>query len=134
MVARQQFGQGDVLVCLLSQTIQKVAFAFAVHRARLVLERRQLQVEDAVSSPTFSIVNEYSSADGKTYYHFDFYRLRDEFEAMDGGIEEYFESGNTGFIEWASKIANLLPESFLHIHIEPLEEEVRLIHLKHIAD
>lgn len=95
---------------------------------------RQLGVLDAVSSPTFSIVNEYANQKNAIYYHFDFYRLRDEFEAMDVGVEEYFDSGNTCFIEWASKIANLIPESFLHIHLELIDEHTRLIHLQQIEE
>lgn len=94
----------------------------------------QLDVQDTVSSPTFSIVNEYESKKGQTFYHFDCYRLQDEWEAMDIGLEEYLESGNICMIEWASKIANLIPDNFYHIHIELVDEHNRLIHLKHIDE
>jgi tRNA threonylcarbamoyladenosine biosynthesis protein TsaE len=78
---------------------------------------RHLKVEDNVTSPTFSLVNEYRSVDQHTYYHFDFYRLKDETEAMDIGVEEYFYSGNYCFIEWPSKIQSLLPSEFIEVNI-----------------
>ena len=92
----------------------------------------ELGVEDEISSPTFSIVNEYQNKKGEQFYHFDFYRLQDEFEAMDIGLEEYLDTGNICFIEWASKVAGLLPDEFLHIHIELISKSERKIHIKHI--
>lgn len=65
---------------------------------------------DATSSPTFSIVNEYKVTND-TVYHFDFYRLKNQYEALDMGIEDYFHSGSWNFIEWPEKIENLLPEN-----------------------
>jgi len=90
---------------------------------------QQLQVVDTVSSPTFSIVNEYATFDGQTLYHFDFYRLKDELEALDIGLEEYLDSGNICMMEWASKVVNLLPEQFLHIRVEIVDEQSRMLHL-----
>ncbi|WP_416864535.1 MAG: tRNA (adenosine(37)-N6)-threonylcarbamoyltransferase complex ATPase subunit type 1 TsaE [Imperialibacter sp.] len=75
----------------------------------------QLEVVDNVSSPTFSIVNEYETTEGETIYHFDFYRIKSEVEAVDIGVDEYFYSGNYCFIEWPSKIPSLLPEEYLKI-------------------
>ncbi|WP_339794996.1 tRNA (adenosine(37)-N6)-threonylcarbamoyltransferase complex ATPase subunit type 1 TsaE [uncultured Imperialibacter sp.] len=75
----------------------------------------QLEVVDNVSSPTFSIVNEYETTEGETIYHFDFYRIKSEAEAADIGVDEYFYSGNYCFIEWPSKIPSLLPEEYLKI-------------------
>jgi tRNA threonylcarbamoyladenosine biosynthesis protein TsaE len=75
----------------------------------------QLEVVDNVSSPTFSIVNEYETTEGEAIYHFDFYRIRSEAEAADIGVDEYFYSGNYCFIEWPSKIPSLLPEEYLKI-------------------
>ncbi|WP_374166023.1 tRNA (adenosine(37)-N6)-threonylcarbamoyltransferase complex ATPase subunit type 1 TsaE [Arcticibacter sp. MXS-1] len=72
--------------------------------------------EDTASSPTFSIVNEYKSGGG-VIFHFDFYRLKDESEAMDLGYEDYFYSGNYCFVEWPEKIPNLLPESYVEVAI-----------------
>ncbi len=67
-------------------------------------------VDDAMSSPTFAIVNEYHSRQFGRVYHFDCYRLNSEIEAMDLGFDEYFLSGHPCFIEWPEKIPSLLPE------------------------
>jgi len=71
---------------------------------------------DQVSSPTFSIVNQYN-ASGKAIYHFDLYRLNNLEEAMDIGFEEYIYSGNYCFIEWPEKVTNILPPSLV-VHCE----------------
>ncbi len=70
---------------------------------------KQLKVEDVASSPTFSLVNEYHSVNGEIIYHFDFYRIEQEEEAYDMGIEEYFDSNAWCFVEWPEKVENLLP-------------------------
>jgi tRNA threonylcarbamoyladenosine biosynthesis protein TsaE len=75
----------------------------------------QLGVVDVVSSPTFSIVNEYHIDKGLKIYHFDFYRIEDEDEAYDMGYEEYFFSEAYCFIEWPEKIPNLIEEDMLTI-------------------
>ena len=69
---------------------------------------KNLGVMDEVSSPTFSIVNEYKTVDGKTVYHFDFYRVKSIEEAYDMGVEDYFNSGNLCLIEWPEKIKEIL--------------------------
>ena len=84
-------------------------------------------VEDAVSSPTFSIVNEYQLPNGDNLYHFDCYRLKDEYEAIDIGFEDYLYSGNYCFIEWASKISSLIPDEFIEIEILMKDEYLREI-------
>lgn len=71
---------------------------------------RQLGFLDNISSPTFSIVNEYPLKDD-TIYHFDLYRLNDEKEALDFGIEEYFYTNNWKLIEWPEKIKKILPDN-----------------------
>lgn len=76
-----------------------------------------LGVKDAIRSPTFSIVNEYKSADNEGIFHFDFYRLNKEEEAYDIGAEEYFYSGKLCLIEWPSKIESLLPKKRIEVHI-----------------
>lgn len=90
-----------------------------------------LEVQDSTSSPTFSIVNEYASAHGPLF-HFDFYRLKDESEALDLGYEEYFYSGNYCFVEWPEKIENLLPSHYLKITIEAIDNQSRSITVEKI--
>ena len=90
---------------------------------------KTLGVTDATSSPTFSLVNEYKTAKNQTVYHFDFYRLNSETEAMDMGIDDYLYSGNWCFIEWAEKIPNLIPEAHSVITIELLADGKRSLEL-----
>lgn len=84
-----------------------------------------LGVEDVVSSPTFSIVNEYESPNGLVY-HFDFYRLKNIQEAYDIGYEEYFYGGDYCLIEWPSKVEELLPEKYIKVEIEITGDEQRV--------
>lgn len=88
------------------------------------------QVVDNVSSPTFSLVNEYQNEDGDVFYHFDFYRIKNESEAMDIGCEEYFYSGNICLIEWPSKIINLIPERNIRTEILVNSDNSRSIALQ----
>jgi tRNA threonylcarbamoyladenosine biosynthesis protein TsaE len=81
-----------------------------------------LGVAEPTSSPTFSLVNEYLSDSGEFIYHFDVYRLKDENEALDMGIEEYLYSGNWCFIEWAEKIPNLVPQTHTVINLETMAD------------
>jgi tRNA threonylcarbamoyladenosine biosynthesis protein TsaE len=83
-----------------------------------------LGTQEPITSPTFSIVNEYQGT-GTRIYHFDFYRLKNETEALDLGYEEYFYSGNYCFIEWPEKIAGLLPQHYVRIDIQVLEDNNR---------
>lgn len=78
---------------------------------------KQLEVSDTVQSPTFSLVNQYQTQKNETIYHFDFYRIKDETEAMDMGYEEYFYDDKYCFVEWASKIPSLIPDKHLKISI-----------------
>ena len=87
-----------------------------------------LGVEKATSSPTFSLVNEYQAKDGLVY-HFDVYRLKNESEAFDFGIEDYLYSGNWCFIEWAEKIPNLIPDNHSIITLEVLENGNRKLQI-----
>jgi tRNA threonylcarbamoyladenosine biosynthesis protein TsaE len=70
-----------------------------------------------IQSPTFSIVNEYE-AEGTIIYHFDCYRLKNEEEAYDIGLEEYLDSGNFCWIEWPDKIESFWPEKYIFIKLE----------------
>jgi tRNA threonylcarbamoyladenosine biosynthesis protein TsaE len=88
--------------------------------------------KDAVSSPTFSLVNEYLLPKGDTCYHFDFYRLNDEVEALDFGVEEYFASGRYCFCEWPERIPSLLPEQYVLVEIEE-SDSVRNIRVEKIG-
>jgi tRNA threonylcarbamoyladenosine biosynthesis protein TsaE len=85
---------------------------------------KYLGVEDLVSSPTFSLVNEYD-AKGTPLYHFDFYRIKDISEAYDIGYEEYFYSGSICFIEWPEKVEELLPIPHINVLIELVDQEKR---------
>lgn len=89
---------------------------------------RTLGVTDEVSSPTFAIINEYLAVD-EPLYHFDFYRLKDEQEAIDIGVMEYFDSGVYCFIEWPQKVENILPDELLVIAIESKGGEERVFKL-----
>jgi tRNA threonylcarbamoyladenosine biosynthesis protein TsaE len=71
---------------------------------------KKLGVTDATSSPTFSLVNEYQASNNLLVYHFDFYRIKNEMEALDMGVDDYLYSNNWCFIEWAEKIPNLIPD------------------------
>ena len=76
-----------------------------------------MDVVDDISSPTFSIVNEYQTTSGETLFHFDFYRIKSEVEAFDMGYEDYLYSGKICLIESPEKIATLLPEDAIEVHI-----------------
>jgi tRNA threonylcarbamoyladenosine biosynthesis protein TsaE len=91
---------------------------------------KTLGVNDATSSPTFSLVNEYQTSDNQIVYHFDFYRLNKETEALDMGVDDYLYSGNWCFIEWSEKIASLIPQQHTVITIELLSNGERLLELK----
>ena len=88
---------------------------------------RQLGVEHSMSSPTFSIINEYETPAFDRIYHFDFYRIRHEAEAYDMGVEDYFYSGRYCFIEWPDKIPSLIPAAFVNIHIAIQHQSQRAI-------
>ncbi|TDQ09581.1 tRNA (adenosine(37)-N6)-threonylcarbamoyltransferase complex ATPase subunit type 1 TsaE [Pedobacter metabolipauper] len=92
---------------------------------------KALGVKELVSSPTFSIVNEYD-ANGSTIYHFDFYRIKSLQEAYDIGYEEYFYSGHICFIEWPERVLELLPDQYIKIELSTLSENERMITLSKI--
>lgn len=91
---------------------------------------KQLQVNDNISSPTFSLVNEYESLNREKVFHFDFYRIKDEEEALDMGIEDYFYNNNWCLIEWPENIKNLLPLDAIEIHLTNLDVSTRNIIIK----
>lgn len=84
-----------------------------------------LGVEDFVSSPTFVIVNEYSGR--IPFYHMDLYRIEDAPSLNDLGVTEYFDGGGVVAIEWAERLGGLLPEKYLSVMIETIDEDRRRI-------
>jgi tRNA threonylcarbamoyladenosine biosynthesis protein TsaE len=91
---------------------------------------KQLGVLDTISSPTFSLVNEYETSKIEKVFHFDFYRIAQEEEALDIGIEEYFDNNDWCLIEWPENIENLLPLDAVEIHLSILEDQNRNIQIK----
>ena len=87
---------------------------------------RALGHSEETSSPTFSIVNEYKLENGYVY-HFDFYRIKNHYEALDIGIDDYFCSGYWNFIEWPEKITNLLPKKVMVVNLEIISTNERSI-------
>lgn len=91
---------------------------------------KQLGVLDNISSPTFSLVNEYQTKNNESIFHFDFYRIEEEEEALDMGIEDYFYNNDWCLIEWPENVENLLPLEAVEIHLSVLENGQRNIQLK----
>ena len=90
-----------------------------------------LGVNDNVTSPTFSIINEYVSDSLESIYHFDFYRIKNEKEAYDIGIDEYLSSNNYCFIEWPNNIESFIDDQFVYIYIDAIENNKRNIMIKY---
>ena len=84
-----------------------------------------LGVQNATSSPTFSLVNEYHTESNGPVYHFDVYRIKDETEAYDFGMDEYLYSGHWCFVEWPEKIPTLIPQEHSTIKIKALNDTLR---------
>lgn len=82
---------------------------------------------DAVSSPTFAIVNEYRASDGEQVFHFDFYRIEKDAEALDIGLYDYLDSGALCLMEWPENIENLLPQETLKVKISVNPDGSRLL-------
>jgi tRNA threonylcarbamoyladenosine biosynthesis protein TsaE len=85
---------------------------------------KQSGVKENVSSPTFSIINQYTTTDDRPIFHIDLYRVKDDEEAINAGVEECIYSGGMCFIEWPERIS-FLPEDTLHVFIEPVNETKR---------
>ena len=88
---------------------------------------RVLGSTDVVSSPTFSLVNEYEDGSGNSLFHFDFYRIKKLEEVYDIGFEEYVYSGHYCFLEWPERMAELLPENYVYVSIDVLNDKERKI-------
>ncbi|HEV8081253.1 MAG TPA: tRNA (adenosine(37)-N6)-threonylcarbamoyltransferase complex ATPase subunit type 1 TsaE [Chitinophagaceae bacterium] len=86
-----------------------------------------LGVGENISSPTFSIINQYAAADNKNIFHIDLYRVKDTEEAINAGVEECIYSGDSCFIEWPEKVLSILPEDIVNVYMEPISETKRKI-------
>ena len=113
----KQIGDGTVFAFNGSMGAGKTTFIKAICE--------ELGVTETVNSPTFSIVNEYETEDGRIIYHFDCYRINKMEEALEIGVEEYLYSGKLCLIEWSENIASLLPDSVVNVEIRELENGER---------
>jgi tRNA threonylcarbamoyladenosine biosynthesis protein TsaE len=106
----------------LAKDVRIIAFSGNLGAGKTTLIREILKtfaIEDFAGSPTFSLVNEYENENGSSIYHFDFYRIKEEDEALDIGWDEYLSKENAWlFLEWPEKIENLLPDHFLWVKIK----------------
>ena len=82
-------------------------------------------VKDVITSPTFSIINQYQTNNGQTVYHMDLYRIKDENEAINAGVEDCLYSGDTCLVEWPEKAAGIFPDETLHITITSVDDNTR---------
>ncbi|MBT6440431.1 MAG: tRNA (adenosine(37)-N6)-threonylcarbamoyltransferase complex ATPase subunit type 1 TsaE [Flavobacteriales bacterium] len=123
---------GELAKQIVNLTDQKIfVFYGEMGAGKTTLIKKIVEVlgsNDEVSSPTYSLVNEYFSETTGTIYHFDFYRIESEDEVFDIGYEDYLYSSHYCFIEWPEKIANLLPSSYVKVTIKD-QESKRLITL-----
>ncbi len=127
MTVRQEIHNTDQLPQVARNLLQEYSeerfFAFfgkmGVGKTTLIKAMCEvLGVEDNVCSPTFAIINVYSTGEGRPVYHFDFYRLKNAEEAYDIGYEEYFYSGEYCFTEWTEKVEELLPEHYVRVELQ----------------
>ncbi|MGI6312715.1 MAG: tRNA (adenosine(37)-N6)-threonylcarbamoyltransferase complex ATPase subunit type 1 TsaE [Candidatus Cryptobacteroides sp.] len=116
----EALGQRRIVAFYAPMGAGKTTFITAVGKALGVRD-------DAVSSPSFAIVNEYRGSDGQSIFHFDFYRIDKIAEALDIGFFEYIDSGNLCLIEWPENIEEILPEETLRVHITVLSDQSRLL-------
>ena len=85
---------------------------------------------DTVTSPTFTLVNEYMTAGGDLIYHFDFYRIKKKEEVFDFGFEEYMASGNYCFMEWPELVEDLLPDEIVPVKIYETDNHSRMVEIE----
>lgn len=85
---------------------------------------KQLDVKENISSPTFSIINQYTTGKGSVF-HIDLYRIKDVEEAIDAGVEECIYSGEMCFIEWPEKVFTILPDNTVNVFLEPINNSKR---------
>jgi tRNA threonylcarbamoyladenosine biosynthesis protein TsaE len=92
---------------------------------------KQLGALDTVTSPSFSLVNEYRTTSGLSLYHFDLYRIHSVEELFDMGYEEYFFGDSYLFIEWAEKAESLIPDTCMRVYMEETGPTSRLVKISH---
>jgi len=108
-------------------TVIRIDGAMGAGKTTLISEIcKKMGVLEATSSPTFSLVNNYQGKK-EPIYHFDFYRLENQNEAIDFGVEEYFESGHLCLLEWAEIISEHLPLSYDHYELKWVNETTRIL-------
>lgn len=116
----QNMGSGKVFAFYGKMGAGKTTFIKAVCE--------ELGVDDVITSPTFAIVNEYtSSTTGDSIFHFDFYRIKKIEEVYDMGYEDYFYGGNLCLLEWPELIEDLLPEDVTKVTIQTEEDGTRTV-------
>ena len=116
----QEIGDRRIVAFYAPMGAGKTTFTNALCRALGVRD-------DAVSSPTFAIVNEYRTRDGEPVYHFDFYRIEKAAEALDIGFYDYIDSGCLCLMEWPENIEELLPEETLRVRISVAPDQSRVL-------
>lgn len=114
----QQIGEANVIAFHGNLGAGKTTFVRAVCRVK--------GVEDGVSSPTFSIINEYRGRE-ETIFHIDLYRLRDEREVLQAGVEDCLYSGELCLVEWPERAEALFPPETVHVFLEVVAQTVRRI-------
>lgn len=95
---------------------------------------RVKRVTDVVTSPSFSLINEYRLPDGGSIFHMDLYRIRDEEEARQAGIEDVLYSGSASFVEWPEKAPGIFPPGTLRVWLEVMPDNSRRIKLQSTSE
>ncbi len=115
---------------LLNTDIKAIAFKGEMGAGKTTLIKticQKMGVSSTISSPTFSIINEYTTSDGHTIFHMDLYRVKDEEEAIAAGVEDCLYSGSLCLVEWPDKILHLLPANTLKVKIASIDSFTRKI-------
>lgn len=86
-------------------------------------------IKEMVSSPTFSIINQYKTQDGQIIYHIDLFRIKDENEAIQAGVEDCLFSGSSCLVEWPEKVPGIFPDNTLYIQIVPVDLNTRKLNI-----